>query len=220
MIAEISRYKADPQCALGVARAHLVATSFGAYFALRAAAAHPDRVDRMVLLGFPVGAATRYTPLTMRMTAVPVLGALMTRLPVSARVARTMLRQLGLGPALESGRLPEAGIGWFRSLLNDTPTMRNEVAAMPPLMHVTRGLSPDLVLGDDVLRGVTAPTLFLWGAKDPFGGADAAHAFVPRLPRAHLEMLPDAGHVPWLDEPDPVATAVAGFLGMDGDGPG
>ena len=36
--------------ACGIDRAHVVATSFGSYFALRAAAAHPTRIDRLVLL--------------------------------------------------------------------------------------------------------------------------------------------------------------------------
>jgi 2-hydroxy-6-oxonona-2,4-dienedioate hydrolase len=42
--------------ALGLDHAHVVATSFGGYFALRAAAAHPDRVDRVVEFGWTVGA--------------------------------------------------------------------------------------------------------------------------------------------------------------------
>jgi pimeloyl-ACP methyl ester carboxylesterase len=206
--------------AFEVERAHLVATSFGAYFALRAAAAYPRRVDRMVLLGFPVGAYARHTPLSMRMTAVPGLGSLMTRLPVGHRMARSMLRQLGLGPALDAGRLPEEGIAWFRSLLNDTETIRNEIAAMPPLMHPRRGVSPALVLDDDLLGAITSPTFFLWGAKDPIGSEEVARAFAPKIPSAHLEMLPEAGHVPWLDQPDYIASAVARVLENRGDAAG
>ena len=94
---------ADVLDALDVDRAHLVATSFGAYFALRAAAAHPERVDRVLLLGFPIGADVQHTPLSMRLTATPGLESLMTRMPVGERMARSMLRQLGLGPALDAG---------------------------------------------------------------------------------------------------------------------
>ena len=45
--------------AVGVAQAHVVGTSFGGYFALRAAAAHPDRVDRLVTLSWGFGARPR-----------------------------------------------------------------------------------------------------------------------------------------------------------------
>ena len=89
---------------------------------------------------------------------------------------------------------------------------------MPPLMHPRNGLSPALVLDDELLGGITSPTYFLWGAKDPIGGADVARAFAPKVPGAHLEMLPEAGHVPWLDEPDLVARAAARFFGdVEGD---
>jgi pimeloyl-ACP methyl ester carboxylesterase len=198
---------------LGIDQAHLVATSFGAYFALRGAVAHPDRVDRMLLLGFPIGADVQHTPLSMRLTAVPGLGSLMTRMPVGERMARSMLRQLGLGPALDEGRLPQEGVAWFRSLLNDTDTMRNEISAMPPVMHPRHGLSPALVLGEDLLASVTSPTFLLWGAKDPIGGAEVARAFAAKIPGAHLEILPEAGHVPWLDEPDDVASTATRFFG-------
>lgn len=198
--------------ALGIERAHLVATSFGAYFALRAAAASPERVGRMVLVGFPVGAEAADTPLAMRMTAVPGLGPLLTRLPVGARMARSMLRQLGLGAALDAGRLPDEGLSWFRSLLNDTGTMRNELAAMPPVMDPRHGLSPDLVLGADLLGSIEVPTLLLWGSIDPLGGERVARSFAPKVPGAGLEVLPGVGHVPWLDDPDRVAAAVARFL--------
>jgi pimeloyl-ACP methyl ester carboxylesterase len=198
--------------ALGIERAHLIATSFGSYFALRAAAASPERVGRMVLVGFPVGAEATDTPLAMRMTAVPGLGPLLTRLPVAERVARTMLRQLGLGAALDAGRLPDEGLSWFRSLLNDTGTMRNELAAMPPVMDPRHGLSPDLVLGADLLGSIAVPTLLLWGSIDPLGGERVARTFAPRIPGADLEVLPGVGHVPWLDDPDRVAAAVEAFL--------
>ena len=203
---------ADVLDALAIDRADVVATSLGAYFALRAAAAHPDRIGRLVLVAFPIGARVTHTPWSMRMTAVPGLGRLMTRLPVGERMARSMLRQLGLGPALDTGQLPPEGIAWFRSVINDTGTMRHEIDAMPPLVHPRHGLSPELVLDDELLARITAPTLFLWGTADPIGGADVARAFAPKIAGARLDLLPDAGHVPWLDAPDAVAAEVDAFL--------
>jgi pimeloyl-ACP methyl ester carboxylesterase len=57
--------------AIGVERGHIAATSFGGYMGIRSAAAHPDRVDSLMLFGFPVGAPTGKTPLTMRIGSVP-----------------------------------------------------------------------------------------------------------------------------------------------------
>lgn len=47
--------------ALGLARVHLVGNSFGGAIALRVAARHPDRVDRLVLMG-SVGVSFPITP--------------------------------------------------------------------------------------------------------------------------------------------------------------
>jgi pimeloyl-ACP methyl ester carboxylesterase len=48
--------------AMGLESAHLVATSFGGYTAMKTAAAHPQRVDRMVELGWLIGAPPRPCP--------------------------------------------------------------------------------------------------------------------------------------------------------------
>ena len=53
---------ADILDALELPTAHLVATSLGGYVALRAAAASPDRVDRMVQFSWPVGAPVPHLP--------------------------------------------------------------------------------------------------------------------------------------------------------------
>ena len=42
-----------------------------------------------------------------------------------------LLRQIGLGAALESGRFDQASLDWYVSLLRDTHTMRNEFEASP-----------------------------------------------------------------------------------------
>src|SRR5688572_15276915 len=67
--------------AMGLDTAHLVATSFGGYIALRTAAAHPDRVGRIVELGWTFGAPVARLPLLMRLATVPALGRLLTAIP-------------------------------------------------------------------------------------------------------------------------------------------
>jgi pimeloyl-ACP methyl ester carboxylesterase len=43
-------------------------------------------------------------------------------------------------------------------------------------------------------------------AWDPFGDATVARAFAALLPRSDLELLPYAGHAPWIDVPERAAT--------------
>lgn len=184
--------------ALGVGSAHLVSTSMGGYFALRAAAAHPERIGRIVHLGWSLGAPTGRLPLLMRLASLPGAGRLMAAMPVNERAVRSMFRQIGLKQALESGRIPQTVIDAYVALLRDTDTLANEVAtgggaSLPELVRRVE-------LSDDVLDRVRAPILFLWGEEDPFGGPAEARAFVGRVPGAELQFVPRAGHAVWLDD--------------------
>ena len=112
--------------ALEAPTARIVSTSLGGCFALRGAAAHPDRIDRMVEFGFVVGAPIGAVPISMRLATMPGVRRLMTSIPPPRGAVRTILRQLGLGPALADGRITAESFEWFVSLLRDTPTLRNE----------------------------------------------------------------------------------------------
>jgi len=57
------------------------------------------------------------------------------------------------------------------------------------------------------LNLVEAPTLVLWGEQDPYIPASFAQAYAETLPNAELNLLPDAGHWPWLDRPDTINLA-------------
>jgi 2-hydroxy-6-oxonona-2,4-dienedioate hydrolase len=198
--------------ALELKRVHVVATSLGGYHALRTAAAYPDRIRRVVELGWTVGAPNAEIPLVMRLAGVRSIGWVMARVPVSKRAVRSMLAQVGLRQALDAGRVPQEGVDWFHSQLRHTNTMRNDIGASPPIMHPIRGVSDSILLTDDLLERIRVPVYFVWGAEDPFGGGDVAARFVARMPSAELEILPGGGHAVWLDDPDRVATATKRFL--------
>ncbi len=194
--------------AMGLDRAHVIATSFGGYVALRTAAAHPDRIDRLVLFGWPVGASRM--PLSIRLGSVPQLGRLLAGMPLTARTVRAMLRRIGLRQALDAGRFSTEALEWYLSLLRDTDTMRNDLGMGPrfPL----RRMDDRLLLSEDLLANVRVPTHLLWGEDDPFGDATVARRFVAYLPQADLELLPGAGHAPWIDDPDRAATTTRELL--------
>lgn len=196
--------------ALGIERAHLVSTSYGGYHALRTAAAHPDRVDRIVHLGWTLGAPTGRLPAIMRLAGIPGLARLMSAMPVNARAVRSMFRQIGLGGALEEGRIDQQVIDTYVALLRHTDTMRNEVA-MAGGASIT-ALVTAAELGDDLLGSIGAPMLFLWGDADPFGPPPVARAFAARIPTAQLELVSGAGHAVWLDDLEATAARTREFL--------
>jgi 2-hydroxy-6-oxonona-2,4-dienedioate hydrolase len=199
--------------ALGIDRAHLVASSFGGMIALRSAAAHPERFDRMVQMACPAFAPGMRTPPFMRAIMAPGLGRLIGALPPSHKSNRSIMRQIGHGASLDAGRLSDVFMDWYLALQRHTDTMTNE-RRMIASAGSALGFDRTLTIPDEVLARVTTPTYFLWGADDTFGGVEVAHRLVAAMPAAELEMLPRAGHLPWLDDPDHAARVVTRFLGV------
>jgi pimeloyl-ACP methyl ester carboxylesterase len=198
--------------ALELASASLVATSFGGYFALRAALTAPERAARMVILGWTAGAPVGRLPPMMRAGTAPVLGELLARLPAGTRTVRSIFRGIGLGRALDEGRISDEAIAAYAALLRHTSTLRNDLALGRLFLSPVRGLDPRLALSPANRGRIGAPALFLWGDVDPFGGADVARSFVEPFADARLEIVPDAGHATWMDDPSGTAGAVAAFL--------
>ncbi len=197
---------------LELSSAFLVGTSFGGYTTIRAAAAHPDRIDRLVEFGYPVGAPTGAVPFVMRLGVVPGVSRLGTLIRPNQRMVNALYRQIGLGQALDNGRISEELNGWFISLLGDTATMANEVNAGPRWLTPIKGMNESLLLSSEVLGRVSMSTYFLWGECDVFGGDEIARSFVRHFPNAVLEMMPDAGHAVWMDNPDHAAATLRNFF--------
>lgn len=198
--------------ALELDKAHVVGTSGGGYFSLRGTAAQPDRVDRLVLFSWSLGAPIEKVPMSMRLGAIQPLAKLSAKMPVTRGIARMILRQVGLKNAIDSGLFGEEALDWFVAVLRHTSTMQNELEATPRMILPLRGLNTSVLLSDELLSRVTVPTLTIWGEDDPQGGAATARAFSSRLPNSELDLRPGAGHSPWIDEPDHAAAEVQRFL--------
>ncbi len=202
---------ADILDALELPTAHLVATSLGGYVALRAAAASPDRVDRMVQFSWPVGAPVPHLPWALRAMSVPGLSRLAAAMPANERSVRMLFRRLGHGDKLEDGRITQADLDCYLAMLRHTDTMRNEIGPSRAVVSPIHGLDR-LLLTDETLRRVVCPTLFIWGGRDVFADAETARAFVARIPNAELDLMPEASHSPWLDDLEYCADAMTDFL--------
>jgi pimeloyl-ACP methyl ester carboxylesterase len=206
---------------LGLERVALAGNSMGGFFAMAFAIAHPERVSKLVLLGEPAGASgdlgsrLRYHRLVGTRGLNSLLYATVLRPPNDAAGARAGLARSRLvaDPARVSealldaiaagGQLPGATRAW---------TTMVERASVPAGMGVfARGMTLTHALMPE-LHKLTAPTLFLWGDKDPLGTPDDGRRLVQRMPHARLEVVRDASHLVWLDQPEVCAEAVTVFL--------
>jgi pimeloyl-ACP methyl ester carboxylesterase len=184
--------------ALGMARAVFIGNSVGGAAALRLALEQPQRVAGLALVA-PAG----FTPPgARRALACRTLGS--PRLLAALEPAFTSLY---LGPAntetralLAEQRAARAGTGHGAS-----------IAAYAALWRSFDRSAADLRAA---VRGVSAPAIIMRGALDPvFTAADARRASESIGERAALEVvLPNAGHLPFLQQPERFAGAVRGLL--------
>jgi len=63
-----------------------------------------------------------------------------------------------------------------------------------------------------VLAGRGIPALVLWGARDPYLPVRHARANLAAFPEARIEILPDSGHWPFIDDPEAVRSRLISFL--------
>ena len=197
--------------ALGLDTADVVATSLGGYIGLRSAAAHPDRMRRMVQFSWPVGAPIDWLPWFMRIMAIPGVGRLVAAMPATERSVRMTFRRIGHGVSLDAGSITREDLDAYLAMLRHTDTMRNELGASGVFVSPLRGLR-QMLLPAELLGRVRTPTHFIWGEHDPFGSPKTGRDLVALLPNATLEVLAGAGHAPWLDDLDYCAAAVRRHL--------
>ena len=193
---------------LGLERAHVVASSVGGHFALRSAAAHPERFCRMVQMACPAFVPGDRMPAFLRALARTWVRRIVQALPPTAAASRSVLRQIGHGATLDADGLPPGFIDWYVALQRHTDTMRNDGQAIGSVIPA----AAELRLTDDLLASIAVPTHFWWGEDDTFGGEAVARHLCATMPAATYQMVPAAGHLPWLDDPATAATVIGRFL--------
>ena len=193
--------------ALGLQRAHVIGNSMGGFWALLFALAYPERVDRLVMLGEPAG-ASRTPQWRHRVLATPFLNRLLyaTKLRPERARTRQQLRAVVAHPERLSEEflevvhaaavLPGAQRAWL--------SMVERVARPGRRVDLTYSLRPELAR-------LHTPVLLVWGEQDPVAPV-WGQQLVDTLPNARLVVLPETGHLPWLDEPERVAALVLEFL--------
>ncbi len=164
----------------------------------------------MVQMACPPGAPGTLTPSFMRALSLKPVRRILGMLPFNQKVSDSILRQIGHGKTLDGGGFPQVFNDWYIALMVHTDTNRNE-GDLIGMGATLRGFIPEFTLVS-TLPKVETHTLFLWGADDGFGREDVARDTVEMMPNARLEMIEDAGHLPWLDFPELIGRKTAAFL--------
>jgi pimeloyl-ACP methyl ester carboxylesterase len=195
---------------LDIDRIDVVGGSIGDVWALSLAEHHPDRVGRIVLLGGGPLVADVPVPRFIRLIRSPI-GALIVRLPMSSDRFRSILRQNGHGPSLDAGRIPDELIDWRLALANDTVSMRHERDMVRSILD-RFGWRPGFAFDDHALGAIAHRTLMVYGTADPTGSSDLWRRAIGAMPHGELEVMDGAGHQPWFEDAEQVATRIQRFL--------
>jgi pimeloyl-ACP methyl ester carboxylesterase len=178
--------------ALGWPTAHVAGQSWGGGLAQRLAVAHPERVDRMVLVATVDASRTLWLG-----TAGLRLGI---RFPWLARIAVRRAQRVAAGAAgIGVGELARGYVEPLR--LPGTDAFLDRFIAE----HAT---SSHLDLGR-----IGAPTLVIGPLEDRVVLPEITRSVAARIPGARYVALPGAGHSVAAEAPDMVADLIADFLG-------
>jgi pimeloyl-ACP methyl ester carboxylesterase len=170
---------------LGVERATLIGNSMGGRIAWAFAAAHPDRVAKLVLVS-PDGFASPGIEYGKKQDVPLMMRALPYTLPTF------MLRANLAASYGDKSKMTEAALMRTRDMMLAPGVRRAVLARMQ--QSVLRDPRP-------LLAKITAPTLLLWGDKDAMIPISNAQDYLAAMPNARLVTLPGIGHVPQEEGP-------------------
>jgi len=182
--------------ALGVPSASVIGNSLGGKIAWMLAAAHPERVNKLVLVS-PDGFASPGFEYDKK----PDLPAIAKLLPY---ILPTWMLRMNVAAAYgDPARLTADVVGRYRDMML-APGVRRAM-----LVRVAQvRLEPP----EPFLLRIEMPTLLLWGEKDALIPFSNAQDYLKVMRDCRLVSFPDLGHVPQEEAPARSLAPVAAFL--------
>lgn len=180
---------------LGIKRATLVGNSFGGLLAWRYAVAHPEAVERLILVD---PAAYSINGVTDKPVPVPdFMRAYLTSVP-EAGLRASLARVYS-----DISRLTPDRFATIRRMM----TQPGNGAAL--IGHLEKFTLPD---PDAALQKIGVPTLILWGDKDAVIPVEQAHRLAAAIKGAQLQIYENVGHAPQEEAPERTLPDVRAFL--------
>ncbi|MEQ3549465.1 alpha/beta fold hydrolase [Pseudonocardia nematodicida] len=185
--------------AYGVDRAHLSGESLGGWVAMKFAAAHPDRVGRLIL-NTPAGNLS---------------------LPEVRERIRSLSQAAADDPSDERIR---ARLEW---LMADPATVTDELVGTRRTIYARPGFARSMrhimclqdadvrarnMVTDADLEAIVAPTLVVWTSDDPSGPAKTGLDIAAALEHGRFELITGAGHWPQWEQAEHFTALALDFL--------
>jgi pimeloyl-ACP methyl ester carboxylesterase len=200
---------------LELPRATLIGNSMGGYFSLVFALAHPDRVAKLILIGEPAGSASKIR-LSHRLIGTRVVNSILyaTVLKPGTRSIRSSFERMLVA---DSSRVPSdyleclAAGAMIPGAVESWLTMVENSSALPGAGIFDGSATLTWALRPELPR-LRAPTLVLWGDSDTFGPPSLGQEMVRLMPEGRCEIIPNAGHLAFVDQPGLCSRLIESFL--------
>lgn len=177
---------------LGVSSAHFVGLSWGGTLALELNRQHPGRLRSLIL-------ADAYAGWTGSLGAEAAEQRLARCLRESQLPAEEWVPQWA--PEAFSSGAPKELLEEYASIMSDFHPVG--------FRAMSRAVTPDF---RDLLSLVNAPTLLIWGDGDTRSPLSVGQAMCDSIKGARLAVIPNAGHVSNMEQPERFNAEVRDFL--------
>jgi 4,5:9,10-diseco-3-hydroxy-5,9,17-trioxoandrosta-1(10),2-diene-4-oate hydrolase len=181
---------------IGIEKAHFIGNSMGGQAALKLAVDHPNRVDKVVVIG----------------SGVIKAGSIFQPMPLEGirNIANYYKED---GPSIAKMRQLLESLVSNKSIITDELVQeRFEASNDPELIALAKHGAPgteDLYF--DLLK-VKAKPLIVWGQDDRAGALDVGLFMLRRLPDARMQIFPRCGHWAHVEYRDEFNQGVLNFL--------
>lgn len=187
---------------LGVERARVVGHSLGAGVAIAFAQRHPERVERLALIGAAIPGFPLRPSAAFRLMACPGVGEILSSF-VTPRICAAALGRCLVVPQPEE----------VAFLVEHQYAARTTPEGRAAYLATLRGIKEDFTGQAQLYRAAFAgwdrPTLIIHGRQDPVVPLHHAEAAARGIRRAEARWLDRCGHFPQLEH----GAAVNGWLG-------
>ena len=191
---------------MGLEKFTVIGNSQGAFAGVKLALDHPDRVEKIVM----IGSLTIAQCLGVDQAPTAALKALMAY-DGTPEAMRNMLEGLV--------KKKERITGDLINQRQQSATREGAMEAMDKFLAATGGLKkhPVLAMQMDMRESLPALTkaissIFVWGEEDPFSLPETGRAIEPLLPDVKFHWIADAGHQVQTDQPEEVARVIREFV--------
>lgn len=193
-VSSVPRY-ADIVAALleevAVDTAHVVGASLGAFISIDLAARFPSLVESLTL----IGVAER----------MPVHPDLLAAAAADDHLALELMTSWTHSRAAHTGGHPTPGLWMMGS------SMRLLQRAKPGLLHKDLAACDAYLTASEYAKQIAVPVLVLMGERDLMTRPQAAAPLAEQFPNSRTVIVPGAGHMVMIEEPDVVIDELIAF---------